>query len=117
MAKDDSNVRCWPKNTRAIRAFSVLCAAANTPFQVPALEVPSGMQLRIKAHPFNAVGSLILVATSAAECQNPNSSWPLILNESVIYAIENSGSLFVSTNIAGSIAIFSSEERRKGNDV
>jgi len=69
------------------------------------------MLLVIKAWPFNAVGSVIFVATTAAECTNPNSSYPLIPNEPIAYAVENASVFFVSSNIAGSIAIFSAEKR------
>lgn len=106
-------VQGWPPNTKYIRSFTMVCVAANTPYQVPAMVIPSGMHLLVKAHPFNAAASLIQVATSASECLNVNSSWPLVLNEPVAFAIENAQDIFISTNIAGSQAIFVAEERRE----
>lgn len=103
----------WPLSTKSIRSFTLVCIAANTPYQGPAMVIPSGMRLLVKAHPLNAVGSVIQVATSAAECLNVNSSWPLILNEPVALAIENAQAIFVSTNVAGSQVIFLAEERRE----
>lgn len=105
-------VQGWPPNTKYIRAFTLVCLAANTPYQVPAMVIPDGMHLLVKAHPFNAAASLIQVATSASECLNVNSSWPLALNEPIAFAIENAQDIFISTNIAGSQAIFVAEERR-----
>ena len=107
------NVQGWPRNTRYIRSFTMVCAAANTAYPGPAMVIPSGMQLLVKAHPFNAAASLIQVATSAAECLNVNSAYPLVLNEPVAFAIENAQDIFVSTNIAGSQVIFVTEERRE----
>jgi len=106
------NVQGWPPNTKYIRSFTMVCAAINTPYQAPEMAVPDGMQLLIKAHPLNAVASVIQVATSASECVNANSSWPLILNEPVAFAVKNARDIFVSTNAAGSMVIFSAEERR-----
>ncbi|GAJ25123.1 unnamed protein product, partial [marine sediment metagenome] len=89
----------------------VLCPAVATAYQVPDMEIPDGMSLAIKSSPVNALGSLIFVARTPAECTNPNSAWPLIQNESITYQVKNAGAFFVSTNIAGSITIFTAEQR------
>jgi len=104
-------VQGWPPNAEGTRSFAILCAAAATPYRAFDMEIPDGMSLGIKASPLNAVGSLIYVAKTPAECINPNSAWPLILNESITYQVKNANAFHVSTNIAGSIAIFTVEQR------
>lgn len=104
-------VQGWPPNTEGSRAFAVLCVAAATPYRASDLVIPDGMSLAIKSSPLNAVGSLIFVAKTPAECTNPNSAWPLIPNESITYQVKNANAYHVSTNIAGSIAIFTAEQR------
>lgn len=104
------DVQGWPQNVKYIRTFTIVCAVAGTPYQASEMEIPSGMNLVIKAHPFNAVGSLVQVAATAAECLNANSSYPLVPNEPIAYALQNSNEIYVSSNIAGSIAIFSAEQ-------
>jgi len=101
----------WPPNAKGTRSFSILCVAAATPYQASDMEIPDGMALAIKASPLNAVGSLIFVARTPAECTNPNSAWPLVFNEAITYYVKNANVIYVSTNIAGSIAIFTAEQR------
>ena len=101
----------WPPNAEGARTFAVLCLLVATAYPVPDMEIPDGMSLAIKASPLNAVGSYIFVARTPAECTNPNSAWPLVLNESTTYQVKNANAFFVSTNVAGSIAIFSAEQR------
>ena len=101
----------WPANTDGTRTFSIQCAAVATPYQVSDMEIPDGMALAIKSSPANALASVILVARTPAECLNPNSSWPLILNESMTYKVKNANAFYVSANVPGSIAIFSAEQR------
>lgn len=101
----------WPPNAEGTRSFAILCPAVGTPYQASDMIIPDGMALLIKASPLNAVGSLIFVAKTPAECTNPNSAWPLIPNESIPYFVKNANAFYVSTNIAGSIAIFTAEQR------
>ena len=104
-------VQGWPPNAEGTRSFAILCAAAATPYQASDMEIPDGMSLAIKAWPLNAAASLIFVARTPAECTNPNSAWPLIPNEAITYLVKNAKAFYVSTNIAGSIAIFTAEQR------
>jgi len=101
----------WPPNAEGTRSFAVLCVAAATPYQASDMEIPDGMALLIKSSPFNAIASVIFVARTPAECTNPNSAWPLALNESVPYFVKNANAFFVSTNVPGSIAVFTAEQR------
>jgi len=101
----------WPPNAEGARTFAVLCPAVAIPYQVPDMEIPDGMALAMKASPLNLVNSLIFVARTPAECTNPNSAWPLVPNEAITYGVQNANAFFVSTNMAGSIAIFSAEQR------
>jgi len=100
----------FPHNTKGVRAFTKVCVAANIAYQGDDMAVPDGMFLAIKSHPLNAVGSLVLVASSPADATNPNSSWPLAFNEAVTYQVQNANEMYVSSNIAGSIAVFSCEK-------
>lgn len=100
----------WPPNTRYIRSSGITCLAANTAYQAPDIVVPSGMALIVKAHPLNAVGSVVQVATTPADCLNANSSYPLIPSEAVSYHIQNADVLRVSATVAGSIVVFSTEQ-------
>ena len=102
--------RGWPPNADGTRSFSILCVAAATPYEANDMEIPDGMSLAIKASPLNAVGALIFVARTPAECTNPNSAWPLIPNEAITYQVKNAKAFYVSTNVPGSIAIFTAEQ-------
>ena len=103
-------IQGWPPNATGIRTLAVQCPLAATAYQVPDMEVPDGMALAIKSSPVNAAASLIYVARTPAECTNPNSSWPLVPNEAITYFVKNTNTFYVSTNIAGSIAIFTAEQ-------
>ena len=100
----------WPPNARYARSSGVTCVAANTAYQAPDMTVPSGMALIVKSHPINAVGSVVQVATTPADCLNANSSYPLIPSEAVSYHIQNANVLWVSATAAGSIVVFSCEQ-------
>jgi len=104
------NVQGWPPNAKYVRTFTIICAAVATPYRANTMAIPSGMNLVIKSHPINAIGSLIQVASTAAECLNINSSYPLVPNESIAYALQNSEEIFVSSNAAGSIVVFTAEK-------
>jgi len=103
-------VQGWPPNTKGTLSFTVACVAAATAYQVSDVEIPDGMALAIKSSPLNAVGSLIFVARTPAECINPNTAWPLIPNEAITYFIKNAKTIYISSNVAGSIAIFTTEQ-------
>jgi len=104
------NVQGWPPNVRRIRTFTIVCAVAGQPYRGSPMAIPSGRSLVVKANALNAVGSLIYVATAAAECTNPNSSYPLVPNEPIGYAVQNAEDVYVCSNVAGSTAIFSAEQ-------
>lgn len=102
----------YPVNADVIRSITVVCVAAGTPYQCPELIAPTGFMFMAKSWPTNGVGSLIYVGSTAAECSNPNSSWPLIPNEVYIANIKNSKDLWFSTTIPGSRVVVSIEQRR-----
>ena len=101
----------WPPNVDGTRTFAVLCPVAARAYPVPDMVIPDGMSLLIKASPINVPLSLVFVGRTPAECTNPNSSWPLVPNESVTYAVKNASGFYISTDTAGSIAIFTAEQR------
>lgn len=107
-----SGFRGWPENADIPRTIARACPAALTPYQVPEVLAPDGFTFMVKSHPGNAVGSLINVAGNSSDCVNPNSSWPLIPNETYVTGIKNSKEIWVSTNIPGSIALITIEQRR-----
>ena len=110
LAKVSVNVQGWPRNTRRTRTFTVNCAVVGTPYRAGEMIIPDGMGLIIRAHPANAVGSLVHVATTAAECLNPNSAYPMQPAELVVYNIQNAHDIYVSATIAASIVVFSAEQ-------
>jgi len=105
------NVQGFPANAPGVRAFSVLCVAANQAYQGNDMAVPEGMMLSVKSYPTNAVGSIIQVASSISEATNINSSWPLIPNEAMTWQVQNADQIYVSATVAGSIVIFGAERR------
>ncbi len=103
------NVQGFPPNADFVVTTRVVCTLANKTYPVPELEVPEGFQVLIKAWPLNAVGSLVYVATNPAPQQQM--AWPLIPNESLPYGIKNTNKLWVFSNIAGSQAVVTVEQR------
>ena len=104
------NVQGFPPNSPTIQAVALTCVAVNIAYQGPYLEVPEGLQLVVKSHPLNPAASIIQVGSTAAECLNVNSSWPLIANESVGLQVKNANSIYVSSNLANCVVIFLAEK-------
>jgi hypothetical protein len=104
----------WPKNVRYFRTVTITCAVIGVAYSISQqsqhLYVPDGMSLVIKAHNFNNVASLILVATNAAESISPQSAYPLGAGEAISYQIMDAYEVWVSSNFAGSIVILSVEQ-------
>jgi len=103
------NVQGFPPNADYVVTTRIVCTLPNQSYPVPELEVPEGFTLLIKAWPLNAVGSLVYVATSPAP--QAQMAWPLIPNESLPYGIKNTSKLWVFSNIAGSQAVMTVEQR------
>jgi hypothetical protein len=112
LKKGGSFIQGYPENADVIRSVTVNCAAVATPYQCPELIAPEGFRFAVKSWPNNAVGSLIYVGSTAAECSNPNSCWPLIPNDVYIAGIKNSKDIWVSTTVPGSRVVISIEQRR-----
>lgn len=100
----------WPPNTSRMRTITVHCTAANTAYQADTLEVPDGMALIIKSYPTNAAGSILRVGTTQFEATSLDMSYPLEPNEAVAYHVKNASQFWVSSTVAGSIAVFSTEQ-------
>jgi hypothetical protein len=103
-------VKGWPSNTQRTRTIIATCLIANRAYQSDYLLVPDGMSLLIRSHPFNAVGSLIYVATNAAEAITPATAYPLQPSEVVLYQLQDAHNIYVSSTAAGSVVIFSAEQ-------
>jgi len=102
-------VQGFPPNADYIVTTRVVCTLANTTYPVPEFFAPEGFRVLLKAWPLNAVGSLTYVATNPAP--NPQMAWPLIPNESLPYGIKNTSKLWVFSNVAGSQAVVTVEQR------
>ena len=99
----------YPHNVDTIQVIRMSILAANTPYQGPALVIPDGFVLVIKAAPTNAVGNFVFIAPSAGESVNINQSWPLVPNEWVSFGIKNAESIWFSGSSAGDFVLFTVE--------
>jgi hypothetical protein len=107
------NVRGWPENGDFISSFRTQLLVANVGIQMEDLEVPDGFELMVKADPGNPVPpAVIRVASSQADSQNPNSSYPLIQNEFRSVKIKNAKQLYVSASAVPAWVICSVERRQ-----
>lgn len=103
------NVQGYPPNCDHVVTTRIVCTNANQSYPVPELTIPEGFAINIKAWPLNAVGSIIYVSTSPAP--QAQMAWPLIPNEAIPYGIKDASKLWVFTNVAGSQAIVTVEQR------
>jgi len=103
-------VKGWPDNTKGVRTIVVTCVQANVAYNADTLYVHSGMALIVKSHPLNAAGSILRVATNQFEATSPEMSYPMLPNEAVAYRVKDAGDFWVSSTVAGSVAIFSTEQ-------
>lgn len=71
--------------------------------RLPAIDIPRGMSLVIKARPMplNVLGSLIFVGPDISTLQG-GQGYGLVPNEPISYDVESSDVIWISTNIAGS---------------
>jgi hypothetical protein len=102
--------RGWPPNTPTVQTIRVLATLANTAYRCPQMTVPDGFAVVIKADPNNAAGGFIRIGDSSGGATNPNSSWPLVPNESISYYIQDPWNLWYSGTNAGDAAIFTVEK-------
>jgi len=107
------NVKGWPENGDFISSFRTQLLAANVGQQMEDLEVPDGFVLTVKADPGNpAPPAVIRIASSQADSQNPNSSYPLIQNEFRDWPIKNAKQLYVSASAIPAWVICSAVRRQ-----
>jgi hypothetical protein len=104
-------IQGYPPNCPSVTTSTKRALVANNAMQLSDMPIPDGFALVIKAHPLNAVGSLIFVGRGQAEAINPDLAWPLVPNESVSYFVKNANALYVSSNIVGSTVVFTAEQR------
>lgn len=107
----DIGVQGFPPNCRTFVTFQIPCPVAGVPVQLPSFEIPDGFELVVKNHPGNAAGTLIYVAKSMPDAQNVNTGWPLVLNESLGLAEQNSSAIWVSSNAANQAVCCVVEQR------
>jgi len=107
----------WPANGDSITALRVAINPA-TGVQLPAIFIPSGMALVIKAWALNP--AWVWVGATAAEARNINQSFPLLPSETVNYQVENADQIWVAAmtplGVAtlGCFACLTVEQRRGG---
>ena len=99
----------YPANTNYIQVMRYTITAANFPYKGPEMTIPDGFNLVIKAAPTNAIGAYIFVGETAAACLNINSSWPLVPNETISYAVKNANKIYVSGSV-GDAVLFTAEK-------
>jgi hypothetical protein len=104
-------VQAWPPNVKYVRSFTVLCTVAGQPYRANQMTIPDGMNLVIKNHPTNAAACIIQVATSPADSININSSYPLVRNEAISYAVQDAYEFYVSSNVANQLVVFTAERK------
>lgn len=105
-------VKAWPSNVDSIKSRTVTCVQADVAYPAPPIAVPDGMHLLIKAHPLNAVGSTVRVATNKVEVLDPDESYEMLPNEAVAWPLTNADKCFVSSAVAGSRVIFSAGQAK-----
>jgi len=110
LAELQITVKGWPSNVKRFATITLNCAVANQAYNPSQLYVPDGMALLIRSHPLNAAGSIVRVAASPTEAITPDASYPLQPSEAVAYYIKGAHEVYVSSTVAGSIVIFSTEQ-------
>jgi len=110
-------IQAWPSNANSITALRVAIAPA-AGVQLPAIYIPGGMTLAIKAYALNA--AWLWVGASLAEAANVNQAFPLMPNEVVTYQVENADQIYVSAMTpagvptAGCFVCLTVEQRKGG---
>lgn len=107
-----STFQGWPPNADYVSTVLIQCQVAMQAYPVPGTIVPDDFEVLVKAYPTNAIGSLVYVATNPAP--NVNSAYPLVPNEAYRLKIKDTGKIYLFTNIAGSSATVSVEQRSAG---
>lgn len=102
-------VQGYPPNCDYVTTVRINCQAINQSYPVPSLVVPDGFSVLVKAWPGNAVGAFIFVITNPAP--NQSMAYPLVFNEAVRLSIKDTGKIHLFTNVAGSQATVTVEQR------
>jgi hypothetical protein len=84
----------------------------NTSFRLPNITIPDNFALLIKAWPTNVLGALIYVGYTS--WFDLDTIYPLIRNEPIAYKVKNANILYVSTNVAGSRLVITTEQISRG---
>ena len=100
------------KNHNRFAIVQVVCAVANRAYEFPPIEIPDGVTAVVKSDPGNAAISRVWVGpTVPSVLPNSRQSWPLVFNEAIGLMIKGTKRrLYVSSNIAGSIAWLIAEQ-------
>ncbi len=99
----------WPPNCDNVEIARIPITALATATRLPAIAVPDGFTLIIKAWPTNA--GIIYVARSDPDARNINQVVPLIPNDFVGFNIKNADKLYISGTTVGDFATVLVEQR------
>lgn len=97
------NVQGFPPNGKGFWATGINCVVANQPYQGPEIPVPEGMSIVVKNYPGNPFGTIVHVAGSNSNASNPQSSYPLAVNDAKGWQVQNTNEIFFSATIVPSI--------------
>jgi len=101
------------RNSATIQIAGDVCPAIDTPYNLPDMQVPDGMELMVMAWPGNAIGSLIYVSYSASGATNLNQVWPLVPGAVYPMRVQNAREVYVATNVPTSRWAMTAETIRR----
>ena len=97
-------------NAKSIITTIVVCQNAGQAYQLPHIQIINGKSVLLKSHPSNAPGSFVLIGRSPPGCLNLLGAYPLAVNESISYMIQDTVALYVSSTVAGSVLVITAEQ-------
>jgi hypothetical protein len=103
------NVQGFAPNADLFVATRVPLILANVAIQLSDLSVMDDFSLMLKADPTNPVNSVVRVASTRADAQGANGSYPLVPNEFRTFKIRNASQLYVSASAVPAWVIVSTE--------
>lgn len=109
-AGQEVGLPAWP-NQPYLAIFRVVGVAALTPYQLPWVEIPQGMELAIKGYPTNL--GLVYVSYSPSAVLNINTAWPLVASEALHLAGINALAYWFCSALIGESIICTVEQRSR----
>jgi hypothetical protein len=91
-------------NPNGIATGRIVCALANTPYNLPDIAIPDGHTVRIRTGNVNA--GLILISENRSTVVSLDATYALPLNQDVPIKISNASLIWVSATVAGDTLSF-----------